>query len=429
MTGAERVLEQLLRCFPGADVFTTVDYLPEAHRHVLRGARVTTSFIQHLPAARTRYWDYLPLMPFAFEQFDLEGYDLVISHSHTAAKGIVPHPHQVHVCYLMSPMRFAWDLQPLYLRAFNMRRGLRSILARVAFHRLRQWDVASAARVDAFVAVSDYVRRRAELAYRRDAAVVHPPCDVDFFTPGDGERGSFYLAASRLTPFKRLDLIVEAFREMPDRQLVVIGDGQERRRIEARATPNVTLLGHQPDEVLRDYMRRARAFLFAPPEDFGLVMVEAQACGTPVIALERGGATEIVRGLDEQQPTGHFFAVQEPAAVRAAIGTFERAGEARITREACRENALRFTPDRFRRAFMDEVERAIARYGPRGRHSLTTSASLGDGIGGTVPFCHDIGHAARREAAVAPDRHQPTDAGKMLTDGPERPPVASKGHG
>ncbi|AHG90493.1 glycosyl transferase group 1 [Gemmatirosa kalamazoonensis] len=366
MTGAERVLQEMLRCYPGADVFTAVDFLPAEHRAAVLGdARVIPSFIQRLPGARTRYWSYVPLMPLAMEQFDLTGYDLVLSNSHTVAKGVVVQPEQVHVCYLMSPPRFAWDLQPLYLRAHGMR-GLKAVLARVMLARMRVWDAIAAARVDAFVACSRFVARRCEVCYRRDAAVLHPPVDVDFYTPDPRvPREDFHLAASRLTPFKRLDLAVEAFNGMPDRRLVVIGDGPERRRIERLAGPNVTLLGRVSDAVLRDHMRRARSFVFTAPEDFGIVMAEAQACGTPVVALGRGGAREIVRDLHEERPTGVLFAEQTAESLRDAIRRLE-ASAARISPAACRQNAERFAPERFRDALVRHVDAALARYGTVG---------------------------------------------------------------
>lgn len=365
MTGAERMLEQLLLCYPGADVYTAVDYLPPEHRHILGDSRVITSFVQGLPWARTKYWHYVPLMPLAFESFDLAAYDLIISHSHTAAKGIIVHPHQVHVCYLMSPMRFAWDLQSLYLRAFRCDRGIRSVGARLVLHYLRTWDAASAVRVDAFISVSSFVARRAELAYGRKSVVIHPCADVEQYAPPEAAREDFYLAASRLTPFKDIALLVEAFREMPDRRLVVIGDGPERRRLQETLPPNVTMLGYQPDAVLRDHMQRTRAFLFAAPEDFGIVMVEAQACGAPVIALGQGGATEIVRGLERPDATGVFFPERRPGSVVDAVMRFEADGASCITSASCRANALRFTPERFRRAFTEEVERVLDRPGHR----------------------------------------------------------------
>lgn len=358
MTGAERVLEQILSCYPAADVFTTVDFLPQEHRHVLQGARVITSALQRFPRAHTRYWDYIPLMPLAMRAFDLRGYDLVISNSHTIAKGVRTHAGQTHVCYLMTPMRFAWDLEDMYLDAFGVR-GMRRLAARGVLSAMRSWDVRTASSVNRFVAASHFVADRCRRYYHRDADVVYPPLDTDYFAPAANAKESFFLAASRFTPFKRIDLVVEAFRAMPDLRLVVIGDGPDRNRVRAMASPNVTLLGYQPDDVLRDYMRRARAFVFAAPEDFGLVMAEAQACGTPVIALGVGGATEIVRPLSADAPTGELFPTQTPDAIRGAVGRFER-DASRITPGACRENALRFAAPHFRDAFTALVSETVA---------------------------------------------------------------------
>lgn len=366
MTGAERVLAEMLRCFPGADVFAAFDFLPAEHRHLLGGARVHTSFVQRLPRARTRYWDYIPLMPLAMEQFDLEPYDLVVSNSHTVAKGVLVHPHQGHLAYVNSPPRFAWDLQAAYLRDFRLERGLKSWLARIVFARMRQWDFTTAARADVLLANSSFIARRMEVCYRRSSEVLHPPVDVAYHAPDvpdpDAAREDFYLAASRLTPFKRLDLVVEAFAAMPERRLVVIGDGPERDRLRRLARPNVTLLGWQSDDVLRAHMRRARALVFPAPEDFGLVMAEAQACGTPVIALGRGGARDIVRGLDDDAPTGAFFADQTPESVRGAVERFE-AERGRVTWRACRESAMRFAPERFRAGLLAHANALAARLG------------------------------------------------------------------
>jgi len=357
MTGAERVLEQILACYPGADVFSTIDFLPPEHRAALHGARVTTSFIQHLPKARTGYWNYIPLMPFAVERFDLRGYDLVISNSHTIAKGARTSRDQAHVCYLMTPMRFAWDLEAHYLEAFGVR-GPRRAAARAVLAALRRWDARTASRIDRFVSASRFVAERCTRYYHRDSDVVYPPLDTEYFTPSDASPDAFYLAASRLTPFKRLDLIVEAFRELPDRRLIVIGDGPDRERVRSQSGPNVTLLGYQPDDVLRDHMRRARAFLFAAPEDFGLVMAEAQACGTPVIALGHGGATEIVRDVEGVDATGVLFGEQTPGSLANAVLRFEHASH-RITRDSCRRNALRFSASRFREEFRALVSRTV----------------------------------------------------------------------
>jgi glycosyltransferase involved in cell wall biosynthesis len=360
--GGERALAEIIRCFPGADVFAPIDFMEEAHRHSLGGASVRTSFVQRLPWARTRYWHYIGLMPLAMEQFDLAGYDLIVSNSHSVAKGVLVHPEQVHVSYVLSPMRFAWDLQPAYLREFGLERGARSWLARGLLHYLRLWDSTTPARVDAMAAPSRYIARRIETCYRREAMVIPPPVNVDFYTPSSQGREDFYLAASRLIPFKRMALLVEAFARMRDRRLIVIGDGPELERLRRIATSNVTFAGYQADEVLRDHMRRARAFLFAAPEDFGIVMVEAQACGTPVIAFGRGGALDIVRGLDHDAPTGVFFDASTPQSVIDAIATFEGA-EARISPAACRENALRFGAALFRERFTAFANASLARYG------------------------------------------------------------------
>jgi glycosyltransferase involved in cell wall biosynthesis len=355
MTGAERVLEQMLAVYPDADVFTSVDFLPSRERHRLRGARVRTSFIQRLPGAASHIWHYVPLMPFAMEQFDLRAYDLILSNSHAVAKGVIVHPHQVHVCYLMSPMRFVWDLQAEYLEAHGYR-GLKGLFARLVFARLRSWDFATSARVDVYLSISRFIAWRAEQAYGRASVILPPPVDTEFFTPG-ATREDFYLAASRLTPFKNIAAIVEAFRAMPDRRLVVIGDGPERDRVRALAGPNVTLLGYQSNEVLRDHLRRARALVFAAPEDFGLIMAESHACGTPVIALGRGGAADIVvtHGADRN---GLLFDSAAPTSIATAVRDFEALPA--ISRDACRRGAERFRPELFRERLRAAVDVAVS---------------------------------------------------------------------
>jgi glycosyltransferase involved in cell wall biosynthesis len=356
--GAERVLEQMLAVFPQADLYSLIDFVPPDQREFLGGRRVRTSFVQRLPFARTRYRQYLPILPLAIEQFDLTGYDLVISSSHAVAKGVLTGPDQIHVCMCYSPIRYAWDLQHQYLRQAGLDRGVRSLLARYLLHRVRLWDVRTANGVDHFIAISRFIARRISKAYQRDSAVIYPPVDVEYFVPG-GRRESFYLTASRMVPYKRIDVIIDAFAGMPDRRLIVIGDGPEMSRIKAKAGPNVELLGHQPLPVLRDHLQRAQAFLFAAEEDFGIAPLEAQACGTPVIGYGRGGLLETVRGLDDPLPTGVFFAEQEPEAVRQAVARFEREGGS-ITAEACRANAMRFEPGRFRREFREYVDARVA---------------------------------------------------------------------
>ncbi|WP_322015095.1 glycosyltransferase family 4 protein [Paraburkholderia sp. J12] len=355
--GSERVVEQILQLFPQADLYSVVDFFPESQRGVLGGKHAHTSFIQHLPRARKSFRSYLPLMPIAVEQFDLSTYDLVISSSHAVAKGVLTGPHQVHVSYVHSPIRYAWDLQHQYLAEAGIQHGMRSWIARAVLHYMRIWDQRTANGVDAFVANSAFVARRIRKAYGSDATVVYPPVDVERFALGT-QHGDFYLIASRMVPYKRIPLIVEAFAAMPSRQLVVIGDGADFERAKAAATPNVTLLGYQPDAVLVDYMQRARAFVFAAEEDFGISVVEAQACGTPVIALGRGGVREIVvDSPDPERSTGLFFDEQSVESIVDAVARFE--AHVPFRAEVCRRNALRFTAERFKREFMSIVENAM----------------------------------------------------------------------
>jgi glycosyltransferase involved in cell wall biosynthesis len=351
--GAERVLEQILALYPEADLYSLIDFLPDAERAFLGGKPVRTSFLQRMPGVRKHYRRYLPLMPLAIEQFDLSNYDLVVSSSYAVAKGVLTRPDQLHICMCYSPMRYAWDLQHQYLRETGLDRGLRSVFARALLHYMRNWDARTGNGVDEFVAISAFVARRIRKVYRREAAVIFPPVDVGAFTPGQSKDG-FYVTTSRLVPYKRIDLLVEAFSGMPDRSLVVIGDGPELRRIQSKAGSNVTVLGAQPLPVLREYLQRARAFVFAAEEDFGIAPLEAQACGTPVIAFGKGGSLETIRGLEHPRPTGVFFDEQTVAAVQDAVQQFERE-EHRISPAACRENALRFGSDRFRDEFGELV--------------------------------------------------------------------------
>jgi glycosyltransferase involved in cell wall biosynthesis len=227
--GSERVVEQILHCFPQADIFAIVDFMPDEQRGFLNGRKVTTTFIQNLPLARRRFRSYLGLMPFAVEQFDLSPYELIISSSHAVAKGIITGPDQIHISYVHSPMRYAWDLQHQYLRQANLQSGLKSIYARWLLSRLRQWDVRTAPGVDVFVANSNYIARRIRKAYFRDSTVIHPPVDIDAFTCSDC-KSDHYFVVSRLVPYKRVDLIAEAFARMPQRRLIIVGDGSELKR-------------------------------------------------------------------------------------------------------------------------------------------------------------------------------------------------------
>jgi glycosyltransferase involved in cell wall biosynthesis len=361
--GSERVVAEILRCFPDAELFALVDVTPPEQRGFLDGRSVRTSFLQRLPFARRHFRSYLPLMPLAIEQFDLSDYDLVLSSSHAFAKGVLTGPGQLHVAYVHAPMRYGWEYQHQYLRQSGLERGLRGALTRVVLHYLRLWDYRTAHQVDHFMANSAFVARRIDKIYRRPSTVVYPPVDVARFEL-QSSKEDYYVAVSRFAPYKHTETIVEAFRDLTPRRLVVIGDGAGFKRARARATANVTLLGFQSFEVLREHLSRAKALIFAAEEDFGITPVEAQACGTPVIAFGRGGALETVRDLDQARPTGLFFEAQTAAAIAAAVERFEREG-GRILPEDCRTQALCFTPERFRAAYLDQVSEAWLRHGGR----------------------------------------------------------------
>ena len=351
--GSERVLEQLIHCYPGADIFTIVEFLSSEHKAIFAHCPIKTSFVQSLPFAKAKYRQYLPLMPLAIEQFDLSDYDLIISSSHAVAKGVLTGPDQLHISYVHSPIRYAWDLQHQYLRESGLDRGLKGWLAKWMLHKIRMWDVRTANGVDEFVANSRFIARRIRKIYRRDARVIYPPVNISDFTPGEA-KDDFYLAASRMVPYKKMDLIVEAFSSMPDRRLYVIGEGPDFEKVASKAGKNVTMLGYQDSASLRDYMQRARALVFAAEEDFGILPVEAQACGTPVIAYGKGGARETVVGIDREHPTGVFFENQTVDSLCKAVDLFESECD-QITPEACRGNAERFSEERFRREFQSFV--------------------------------------------------------------------------
>lgn len=350
LAGAEQVTQQFLRTFPNSELFAIVDFLNDEDRIALGASEITTSFVQRLPLACKQFRNYLPLMPSAVEQFDVSDYDVVISSNHAVAKGVITRPDQLHVSYVHTPIRYAWELQHEYLRQARITRGFKSAMVRLVLHYMRMWDRLAADRVDVFVANSKYIARRIKKTYRRDAEVVYPPVDLDRFSLGT-RKDDFYLAASRLVPYKRMDLIVDAFTRMPDRQLVVIGEGTEYDKIAARATPNITILGYQPTEVLHDHMQRARGFVFAAEEDFGITPVEAQACGTPVIAYGKGGARETVR----EGRTGLFFDRQSADSIVNAIDTFERHRHS-FDPHQIRNHAEFFSTERFCQQIKNLVE-------------------------------------------------------------------------
>ena len=374
--GAERVLRSILRCYPNADLFTLFDVLPPESRAWIGYERSHTSFLARAPGIAKRHRQYLPLMPLAIEQLDLSGYDLVISSSYAVAKGVLTGPDQVHVAYVHSPMRYAWDLQHQYLRESGLTRGIKSLLARVLLHRMRVWDSRTAHGVDAYIANSAFIARRVRKAYGRDAAVIYPPVDVPATLPV-WQKGGHFLVASRLVAYKNVRAVVEAFAHLPDQTLIVAGAGPEADRLKAIAGPNVSFAGFVSDAELRRLMGTARAFVFAAEEDFGIVPVEAQGEGTPVLALGRGGLRETVV-TEGPGRTGLFFDRAEPAAIADCVNAFI-AQESEFMPASCHAQALRFAAARFEdsfRAFTNaEMNRAHAVVdGARARAAPTRAA-------------------------------------------------------
>ena len=343
--GAESVLERLLALMPQADLYSSIDVLPAEYRAGLLGHLPRTTMLQHVPRLAKNYRLLLPLMPMAIKAWDFSGYDLIVSSSHAIAKGITVPKGVRHVCYCHTPMRYAWDLESSYLDTSGFS-GPKAWAARQVLSQLRNWDRRSADGVTEFVANSSYIAARIRRCYGRDSVVVYPPVDTDGFKPGEAPRAATFVTAGRIVQYKRVDLLVEAFRLRPDKQLLVIGDGPARAEIAAGAPPNVHFTGRLPLPQLRAHLQVARAFLFAAEEDFGITPLEAQSCGTPVIAFGRGAATETIRGLTHDSPTGVFFGAQTPHAVVRALDDFE-AHETKITAKACRENAQRFSTARF----------------------------------------------------------------------------------
>jgi len=361
--GAERVLEQLLNLYPESDLFTLVDFLPDADRHVILDKEPSTSFIQKLPFAKRKYRNYLPLMPLAIEQLDLSAYDLILSSSHAVAKGVRKNPGQIHICYCHTPMRYAWDLRDQYLKEAGLDKGIEGVMVKLLLGYLQAWDAKTAKQVDHFIANSHYIADRIGRAYGRESTVIYPPVDIDGFSVSDRKEG-FYLAASRMVPYKKMDMIVEAFSAMPDKRLVVIGDGPDLEKVKSKAGNNVELLGYQLSTILQDYLRKAKAFIFAAEEDFGIIPVEAQACGTPVIAYGRGGVRETVVPLtgsgaggqgSEMAPTGVFFNEQTVGSLIDAVQRFEKNRQV-FDPAAIRKNAEQFSRERFRKEFKEFVE-------------------------------------------------------------------------
>lgn len=349
--GSELVVQEILKHVK-ADLYALIDFESVNPDSYLYGRKIGTTFLQHFPFARNGVQKYLPLLPLAIEQLDLRDYDVILSSSHAVAKGVLTTPQQIHICYCHTPMRYAWDLTFDYLKGSIAGRGLPGLFTRYLFHCLRQWDAISANRVDYFIANSHHTARRIWRCYRRSAEVIYPPVNLERFT-FRVQKEDFYLTVSRLVAYKQVTLIVQAFNQL-QRPLVIIGGGSQLEQIRKLARPNIKVLGTQPDWVVEDYMAKAKAFVYAACEDFGIALVEAQACGTPVIAYGGGGATETVRDSRQfpETATGLLFAPQTPEALVAAVETFE-ANPQTFVPENARSQATRFSTKAFQKRYLE----------------------------------------------------------------------------
>ncbi|WP_460195401.1 glycosyltransferase family 4 protein [Klebsiella variicola] len=351
--GSEKVVAEFLDVFPEAELYSVVDFLSSENKSHFKNKNITTTFIQNFPFARKKYQSYLPFMPLAIEQLDVSKHDVILSSSHAVAKGVLTGPDQLHISYIHSPIRYAWDLQHQYLRESNLHKGFKGLLAKWILHNIRIWDCRTSNGVDHFIANSKFIARRIKKVYGRNADVIYPPVDVERFTLNENKE-QYYFTASRLVPYKRVDLIVEAFSHMKDKKLVVIGDGPEMNKIKAKATSNIEILGYQSNSVMVDYMRNARAFVFAAEEDFGITPVEAQSCGTPVIAYGKGGALETIRPIGVEKATGVFFYNQDVKSIIDSVNFFEQHSDEIILSD-CRLNALKFSEQRFKEEIKEYV--------------------------------------------------------------------------
>lgn len=349
--GSDKVVKAILDVFPDADIYTLVAKKEVCDELGIPWEKVHTSFIQKMPLGTKKHRAYLPLFPFAIEQFDLRGYDVVISSSHCVAKGVLTKADQLHICYCHSPIRYCWDMYNEYLEESHLDKGFKSWLVRLMLHPIRQFDAIAGSRVDYYISNSDYVGQRIRKTYRRKATTIHPNIDISNFELCNDKK-EYYLASSRLVAYKKIDTIIEAFNQMPDKKLVVIGGGPNLEAYRRLAKDNVTVMGYQPFDVLKDKMQHAKAFVFAADEDFGMIPIEAQSCGTPVIAYGHGGSLETVNG----GKTGLFFNEQTPEAIVEAVNKFEAMGSQPFAPADCRQWAEGFSEERFKREIKEFVE-------------------------------------------------------------------------
>lgn len=352
MRGGEKCLEVFCEIYPEADLYTLFIFKEKVSEKIKR-LNIKTSFLQQIPGLRRFYRYLLPLFPIAIESFDLKGYDLIISISHCVAKGIIPMPDAIHFSYCLTPMRYVWDMERDY---FGQKKGLNRLIFSIIFHYLRLWDASSSQRVDQFFAISQHVQKRIKKYYRRDSIVIYPPVDCEFFKPPPEQTSveDFFLMVTALAPYKRVDMAVEAFNQL-GRRLLIVGDGQLFSKLKKISKKNVEFLGWQKDEKVREYYQRCQALIFPGEEDFGIVPLEAQACGKPVIAYGRGGILETVIPYPQKGATGILFPSPNLESLIESIILFERV-KGHFQPEEIRKNALRFDKKRFREEMLRSIQ-------------------------------------------------------------------------
>lgn len=345
--GAENVVTSLLNIYPEADFFSLIDFFSDEQRKkVLSGKRSTYTFIQRLPFAKKYFQHYLFLFPLAIERLDLRKYDLIISSSHAVAKGVLNGPDQLHICYSHTPMRYAWDMYFNYKEEHHVK-GLKERFLSYVLHKIRIWDVVSSNRVDYFIANSSFVKKRISKYYRRDAKIIYPPVNTSRYSLCT-QKEEFYFTASRLVPYKKIKMVVKAFIKNK-KPLIVAGSGAELKEIKSIATDNITVLGHISDEKMVELMEKAKAFVFAAYEDFGIIPVEAMMCGTPVIAYGKGGITNtVVDGI-----TGVLYNEQSVESLNTAVAKFEKMS---FDYEAISKHAQKFSVERFEKEIKEFVD-------------------------------------------------------------------------
>lgn len=346
--GAEVVLKYLLQAFPNADIFTIVDLLKDKDRTFLENHKVFTSSLQRYKFLSKRHQYFLPLMPYLIEQFDLSEYDIIISSSYFVAKGVLSHPEQLHISYIYSPVRYAWDMYHNYDRAGAFGLGLQRIFIKYWLHRLRIWDTVSSKRPDFLIADSKFVAKRIEKVWRRDSVVIYPPIEVEDAVYNDNKE-DYYVTMSRLIEYKKIDVIIEAFNDMPNKKLIIIGDGREKRKLQKIAKSNIIFKGYLPKKEAMKIISLAKGFIFMAKEDFGIAPLEAQACGTPVIAYGSGGAKETVI----EKKTGLFVKEQDKDSLKNGIYLFEKMKFLSIE---CKNNADNFSPNIFKNKIFNYIK-------------------------------------------------------------------------